>query len=213
MKIAAFIDCENIPAMYAEQILTTLTGEGDVVLCQGYADFTNPFYRGWQDSFARIGGRAIQVFHNTKDGADGEILIDATVCAIQEPFLDAVCIVSNDGIYHALKRVLHKHGKKLYVVGTTLASRVLEDAADTFTRLEGDDPRATAPEDIVAEVIARNGGQMRLSELGNSVWGLLPNYKALGFKGMREYIASLGFDIVADTSFDPPIDWVQGLTR
>lgn len=213
MRISVFIDCENIIANHSQQIFSFLRETGKVVLCQGYADFANPFYRGWQEPLITAGSRSIHVFHNTKDSADREILIDSTECAIKERKIDAICIVSNDGIYSSPKRVFHKYEKRFLVIGTNVANRALEDAADTFMLLEGTDPRSSTPEEVIDEMISNNGGMMRLSDLGNAVWGLLPNYKVMGFRNMMEYIASLGFPIEQDTTYDPPIAWVRNLPK
>ena len=209
MNIAAFIDCENIHREYADQIFDELAKKGDLIYCNGYGDFANPYHLNWRDPLMRHGVRSVQVFHNTKDGADSEILIDATECAITDKKIDAIVIVSNDGIYHTLKRILHKYDKKFYVIGTSFANQVLIDSSDSFERIEkaGFDE---GPKEALISIVARNSGKMRLAELGNEARGLIPDYRSIGFRNLSDYVASLGgFLISEDNGFFPPVSWVE----
>jgi len=193
MNIAAYVDCENIHYDYAPQLFEALANRGKVVLCNGYADFSNPFHAGWRDRLIENRMRAIQVFHSTKDGSDAEILIDVTMDAIKMPKVDCFCVVSNDGIYSALARPLKLFSKTFLVLGTHRTNQALVNACDIFQKLEKRDAAIEdTPEYFIDAAIERaGGGKVLFSRLGIELSCLGFNIREWGHENLIDLITSL----------------------
>jgi uncharacterized LabA/DUF88 family protein len=190
MKIAAYVDCENIHYDYAPQLFEALESRGKVVLCNGYADFSNPFHIGWKDRLFENKMRAIQVFPSTKDGSDAEILVDVTMDAIKIPDIDCFCVVSNDGIYSALARPLKLFSKTFLVLGTHRTHTALINACDIFQKL--DKRGGDTPEGFIDAAIERaGGGKILFSRLGIELGFLGFNLRDWGHEKLIDLIASL----------------------
>jgi hypothetical protein len=198
MKIAVYVDCENIHHDYASQLFEYLSGQGKIVLCNGYADFSNSFYLGWKQRLIENKMRAIQVFHNTKDGADAEIIIDMTLDSMKYVKADCFCVVSNDGIYSCLARPIHLNNKMFMAIGTHATNKTLSNACDIFKKLENRKPENKSvykPDgsEFIDDAIDRaGGGRVILSRLGIELSCLGFNVREYGYERLIDFIDSLG---------------------
>lgn len=209
MTISVYIDCENIYPVYAEQLFEKLANVGTVVSATGYADFSTRDCADWQAPLFKHKARAVQTFHNTKDGADAEILIDV----VSGTTADAVCIVSRDGIYSALARVVRATGKTFIVVGSTPTSAALMTVADIYIPLEHMDVpvREVLPpkEAINAAINALGGGRVLMADLGNELIKQRFCVQEQGFAKLIDLIYSLGGYIITTGENNPLEKWIE----
>lgn len=210
MRIAVYIDCENIHSDYIDQAFCKLKDMGEIVRATGYCDFSNPFYIGYQDVLLAHRIRGVQVFHNTKDGADAEIIIDSLTDAITCDDIDAICIISGDGIYGALGRAIRERGKQFIGVGKANASRAFVVSCDTFIRLSFIKNPKGVPLEEINSAIESLGGNPRLSLLGLKLQttGFTP--KKYGYLRMIDLFQNIqGYTLTQDA--ENGLDWFVSL--
>lgn len=204
MNIIMYIDCENIHSDYADQLFEKVAKLGPIVSCTGYADFSNPLHCYWRGPLLRAKARAVQVFHNSKDGADAEILIDVTLDALRKPGVDALCVVSRDGIYSSLARVVRESGKTFIGAGGVPASRAFIDSCDIYIDLvnlgRDNKPSGTSAAEMIDQAIeSGGGGRVLLSEVGQRLSSMGFNVRDYGCFKLVEVIDQIGgYEVTED---------------
>lgn len=207
MTIAVYIDCENIWPVYADQVFEKIANIGTVVAASGYADFSLATHTVWRDPLFKHKVRAIQTFHNTKDGADAEIIID--VVSGLSMNVDAVCIVSRDGIYSALARVVRNAGKRFIIAGSIHINPALVDVADIYIPLENEDELIPPKEAINAAINALGGGRVLMADLGNELIKRHFCVQDQGFTKLIDMVYSLGGYIITTGENNPLEKWIE----
>jgi hypothetical protein len=142
-----------------------------------------------------------------------------TVDAITKPGIDALCIVSKDGIYGSLGRIIHECGKTFIGIGGRPRSTVLDNACDIYINLVNmyngiELSRELTPEEKIDNAIEKlGGGCVRLSSVGIELSAKGFNIREYGHCKLMELIESLGCYTITQDENNELDKYIEKRTR
>ena len=138
MKLAVFIDADNISAKYADEIMSVVEKYGDPITRRAYGSpsvFTGA--DSWKDAVRQYAIDARMPVNNVdrKNIADFVLLIDA-MDRLHSGCYDGFVIVSSDSDFTSLAIRMRDEGKAVYGIGDNRACQSFKAACTQFVELE-----------------------------------------------------------------------------
>lgn len=148
-RLAVFIDADNIPAKFADEILKEITKFGEPGLRRVYGDWSSQQLRGWTDTAQRLGLVQHQQTANTKgkNASDIGLVIDA-MDVLHAGHFGIFVLVSSDSDFTRLASRIREQGLTVIGIGEAKAPDALKNACNRFVTIENlivPDTRAAAP--------------------------------------------------------------------
>lgn len=169
MRVAIFIDGDNVSPAHADRIAALGQEAGDIGLCRVYTDASRP--GGWHAS------HATRLIHagTGKNAADLLLAIDA-MDHCQPGAYDLTLIASSDGDFFHLATRLRERGLRVIGVGEPKAPKAFREACSRFVILNAEtkstSARISALDRNIYSVIvehSRKGAGMRLVDLAPKI--------------------------------------------
>ena len=215
-SFALLIDSDNVSAKYIQGIMNELTSRhGQVTYRRIYGDWTSNQMGKWKDVLAEFSLTPMQQFANTKgkNATDSFLIIDA-MDILYENKVEGFCIVSSDGDFTRLASRLRDAGMTVVGMGEQKTPRSFRNACTVFTGLELliEDEEQSTPGDkeaakensiskrdiasTIADIINENAGQgmqTSLSEIGNRLVGIYPDFdvRSFGYSQLSKFLESI----------------------
>ena len=138
MKLAVFIDADNISAKYADEIMSVVEKFGDPITRRAYGSpsvFTGA--DSWKDAVRQYAIDARMPVNNVdrKNIADFVLLINAMDC-LHSGHYDGFVIVSSDSDFTSLAIRMREEGKAVYGIGDNRVCQSFKAACTQFVELE-----------------------------------------------------------------------------
>lgn len=136
-RIAVLIDCDNVSARHAGEVLEELAKYGTPTVKRAYGDWTTSQLSGWKSELNRHAIQPVQQFAYTygKNSTDSALIIDA-MDLLWQGNVEAFALVSSDSDFTRLATRLRESGKRVYGFGRRKTPESLRRAVDQFTFLE-----------------------------------------------------------------------------
>ena len=136
-RIAVLIDCDNVSARHAGDVLEELAKYGTPTVKRAYGDWTTSQLSGWKSELNRHAIQPVQQFAYTygKNSTDSALIIDA-MDLLWQGNVEAFALVSSDSDFTRLATRLRESGKRVYGFGRRKTPESLRRAVDQFTFLE-----------------------------------------------------------------------------
>lgn len=136
-RIAVLIDCDNVSARHAGDVLEELAKYGTPTVKRAYGDWTTSQLAGWKSELHRHAIQPVQQFAYTvgKNSTDSALIIDAMDLLWQDN-VEAFALVSSDSDFTRLATRLRESGKRVYGLGRRKTPESLRRAVDQFIFLE-----------------------------------------------------------------------------
>lgn len=136
-RIAVLIDCDNVAARHAGDVLEELAKYGTPTVKRAYGDWTTSQLSGWKSELNRHAIQPVQQFAYTygKNSTDSALIIDA-MDLLWQGNVEAFALVSSDSDFTRLATRLRESGKRVYGFGRRKTPESLRRAVDQFTFLE-----------------------------------------------------------------------------
>ncbi|MBM6546364.1 NYN domain-containing protein [Janibacter sp. YIM B02568] len=136
-RIAVLIDCDNVSAKHAGDILEELAKYGTPTVKRAYGDWTTSQLSGWKSELHRNAIQPVQQFAYTKgkNSSDSALIIDA-MDLLWQGNVEAFALVSSDSDFTRLATRLRESGRRVYGLGLRKTPESLRRAVDQFIFLE-----------------------------------------------------------------------------
>lgn len=136
-RIAVLIDCDNVSAKHAADVLEELAKYGTPTVKRAYGDWTTQQLAGWKAELHRHAIQPVQQFAYTvgKNSSDSALIIDA-MDLLWQGNVEAFALVSSDSDFTRLATRLRESGKRVYGLGRRKTPESLRRAVDQFIFLE-----------------------------------------------------------------------------
>lgn len=136
-RIAVLIDCDNVSAKHAADVLEELAKYGTPTVKRAYGDWTTQQLAGWKPELHRHAIQPVQQFAYTvgKNSSDSALIIDA-MDLLWQGNVEAFALVSSDSDFTRLATRLRESGRKVYGLGRRKTPESLRRAVDQFIFLE-----------------------------------------------------------------------------
>ncbi|NYE03259.1 hypothetical protein BJY21_004443 [Kineosphaera limosa] len=136
-RIAVLIDCDNVSAKHAGDVLEELARYGTPTVKRAYGDWTTTQLTGWKSELHRHAIQPVQQFAYTvgKNSSDSALIIDA-MDLLWQGNVEAFALVSSDSDFTRLATRLRESGKRVYGLGRRKTPESLRRAVDQFIFLE-----------------------------------------------------------------------------
>ena len=136
-RIAVLIDCDNVSAKHAGDVLEELAKYGTPTVKRAYGDWTTTQLSGWKAELHRHAIQPVQQFAYTvgKNSTDSALIIDA-MDLLWQGNVEAFALVSSDSDFTRLATRLRESGKRVYGLGRRKTPETLRRAVDQFIFLE-----------------------------------------------------------------------------
>lgn len=136
-RIAVLIDCDNVSARHAADVLEELARYGTPTVKRAYGDWTTTQLTGWKSELLRHAIQPVQQFANTigKNSSDSALIIDA-MDLLWQGNVEAFALVSSDSDFTRLATRLRESGRRVYGIGRRRTPESLRRAVDQFIVLE-----------------------------------------------------------------------------
>ena len=156
VKVALFIDAENISHKAADFIVSSAKSYGDLIVKKIYADWSMPSVRDWKDA---IGQHSLMTEHQFtfskgKNASDISLMIDA-ICYLFEKHIDVYCLATGDSDFTRLVQVLRARDKKVIGFGRSNAMPSLINSFNEYLYIDqksDDDGQKSASEGASPDV-------------------------------------------------------------
>ncbi len=211
-SFALLIDSDNVSAKYIQGIMNELTSRhGQVTYRRIYGDWTSPQMTKWKETLANYSLTPMQQFPNThgKNATDSFLIIDA-MDILYEGKVEGFCIVSSDGDFTRLASRLRDAGMMVVGMGERKTPQSFRNACSVFTGLEllieennaavdtparQDVDEAARKREIasaIVDIINENSGQADLSEIGNRLVAIYPDFdtRTYGYSQLSKFLES-----------------------
>lgn len=147
VKVALFIDAENISYKSADFIVSSAKSYGDLIVKKIYADWSKPSVKDWKDA---IGQHSLMTEHQFtfskgKNASDISLMIDA-ICYLFEKHIDVYCLATGDSDFTRLVQVLRARDKKVIGFGRSDAMPSLINSFNEYLYIdqgENDEQKST----------------------------------------------------------------------
>jgi len=139
IRLALLIDGDNISPHYAEEIVSKVAMQGDVVIRQVFGDFLGEESTDWISPAVRaLGIESVHVDrrHQGSKATDVALIAHAKALA-KTATVDGICVASSDGDFACLEDTLQQAQRLFLVAAPALASRKLVDACHQYVALDG----------------------------------------------------------------------------
>lgn len=138
-KIAVFIDADNAPAKYVEQVLSELARYGVVNIRKAYGNWASPGIKPWSDILHEYAIQPIQQFDLTKgkNASDIALVIDV-MDVLYTKQVDIICLVSSDCDFTPLVTRILSEGKTVIGFGERKAPEPFVNSCSRFLYFETD---------------------------------------------------------------------------
>lgn len=136
-RLAVFIDADNIPAKFADDILKEVTKFGEPGLRRVYGDWSSPRLAGWKKSSQDLGLVQHQQTANTKgkNASDIGLVIDA-MDVLHAGHFGVFVLVSSDSDFTRLASRIREQGLTVIGIGEAKAPDALKKACNRFVTVE-----------------------------------------------------------------------------
>lgn len=209
LRLAVLIDGDNLSPQYADEMLTKLALQGEVVIRQVFGDFVLHENSPWNTQPPHpLGIEPVQVDRLYQGCNSTDLALIARAKALAKAAtIDGVCVASSDGDFACLADLLNKANKLFLVAAPLLASRTLVEVCDRYIDLDGD---YQAPNDnglcsrqlwLLANAIAMHtnkNGWAKLSAVSRFLRCHSPSYakNKWGYRKLTKLLRAVGcFDI------------------
>ena len=140
VKVALFIDAENISHKAADFIVSSAKSYGDLIVKKIYADWSKPSVKDWKDA---IGQHSLMTEHQFtfskgKNASDISLMIDA-ICYLFEKHIDVYCLATGDSDFTRLVQVLRARDKKVIGFGRSNAMPSLINSFNEYLYIDQGD--------------------------------------------------------------------------
>ena len=140
VKVALFIDAENISYKSADFIVSSAKSYGDLIVKKIYADWSKPSVKDWKDA---IGQHSLMTEHQFtfskgKNASDISLMIDA-ICYLFEKHIDVYCLATGDSDFTRLVQVLRARDKKVIGFGRSNAMPSLINSFNEYLYIDQGD--------------------------------------------------------------------------
>ena len=137
VKVALFIDAENISHKAADFIVSSAKSYGDLIVKKIYADWSKPSVKDWKDA---IGTHSLMTEHQFtfskgKNASDISLMIDA-ICYLFEKRIDVFCLATGDSDFTRLVQVLRARDKKVIGFGRSNAMPSLINSFNEYLYID-----------------------------------------------------------------------------
>ena len=166
VKVALFIDAENISYKAADFIVSSAKSYGDLIVKKIYADWSKPSVKDWKEA---IGKHSLMTEHQFtfskgKNASDISLMIDA-ICYLFEKRIDVFCLATGDSDFTRLVQVLRARDKKIIGFGRSNAMPSLINSFNEYLYIDqsnkprqNSDDQATATKEVKQSKTAQSGG-------------------------------------------------------
>jgi uncharacterized LabA/DUF88 family protein len=131
-RIAVLIDGENISHRQFERIFNKLEELGTLVTRRIYGGWARPNMGGWQAIAKKFAIKPVLNLHDRKNSSDHVLMMEAVDLFLQQPQLDAFCIVSSDSDFSALCYRLRDLGKTVIGIGEKKSAQDYRQSCSEF---------------------------------------------------------------------------------
>ena len=137
IKVALFIDAENISYKAADFIVSSAKSYGDLIVKKIYADWTKPSVKDWKDAIGEFSLKTEHHFTFTKgkNASDISLMIDA-ICYLFEKNIDVYCLATGDSDFTRLVQVLRARDKKVIGFGRSNAMPSLINSFNEYLYID-----------------------------------------------------------------------------
>ena len=208
-RLALFIDCDNIPSEYVEEMFDKAKQYGEFMFKRAYGDWTSNRIKSWVAKCKKFAITPIQQFNiKGKNSTDMALVINAMdILHMHAGYtLDGFCICSSDSDYIPLVTRAKEDG--LFVIGfgiKKISSSEIANFYDHFIYLADTQKANSSPKngidteiqrklkeayDKISEKQSDKSKGISLASLGSVLISMDVNYKALGFPQLNKFISS-----------------------
>src|SRR5690242_13841106 len=137
IRLAVFIDAENIPYHSVKDMLEEVAKYGTPTFKRIYGDWTKPHVMGWKTVLLEHAIMPVQQYSYTqgKNATDSAMIIDA-MDILYSGKVDGFCIVSSDSDFTRLATRLREAGMKVYGIGERKTPNAFIASCDKFIYIE-----------------------------------------------------------------------------
>ncbi len=137
VRIAVLIDADNTSPKFAEALLDEIARDGNPTIRRVYGDWSSTHLAGWTRKLNPLGLQAMHQHALTtrKNSTDSAMIIDA-MDLLYSGNVEAFALVTSDSDFTSLALRLRESGKTVYGLGGKRTPASLQNACDTFIRLE-----------------------------------------------------------------------------
>ena len=226
-RLAVFIDADNIPAKFAENILKEVTKFGEPGLRRVYGDWSSSQLAGWKKSALTLGLVQHQQTANTKgkNASDIGLVIDA-MDVLHAGHFGVFVLVSSDSDFTRLASRIREQGLTVIGIGEAKAPDALKNACNRFVTIENlvePDTKAAKPRkaDVNAaqklliaamDKIDQEDEWYQLGQLGQQVLADNPDFDTRTY-GYSKLSALVGDMKRLETKRDSGHQLLAGLSR
>ncbi|MBK1963632.1 NYN domain-containing protein [Campylobacter novaezeelandiae] len=138
-SVAVFIDAENIPEKYADDIFNIASNYGELVIKRIYADWTKESVQNWKKKVGDHSIIAMQQFNfRAQKNSSDMYLITEILSFFYEKDIDIFIIVSSDSDYTSLIQKLRENKKQVIGIGLKQSIKSYVNAFNEFFYLDKD---------------------------------------------------------------------------
>lgn len=144
LKVAVFIDAENVSVALAAEVFRATQNLGDVVERRAYGDFSSPHLKPWRDAAPVHALDLVQTVVGAagKNSADIALAIDC-IELLGNGRADIYCLVTSDSDFTQVAMRVRARGKTAVGIGRATASGVYRSALSRYIQIGNE--KAAAP--------------------------------------------------------------------
>lgn len=136
LKVAVFIDAENVAATLAKEVFQAAQKLGDVIERRAYGDFSSAHLKPWRDAAPVYALELVPtvVGASGKNSADIALVIDC-IEQLGNGRADIYCLVSSDSDFTQVAMRVRARGKMAVGIGLSTASAVYRSSLSQFIQI------------------------------------------------------------------------------
>lgn len=134
LKVALFIDCENISYKYIDDIIAELANYGNVNVRKAYGDWKNESLKNWDKELFNYSLEPIHQppYTTNKNATDIKMTVDIMKTLCQNNKIDYVALATSDSDFTPLVTEIKSQGIQVIGFGEEKTSNVLQKACSEF---------------------------------------------------------------------------------
>lgn len=212
MRIAVFVDADNVPATVMPKLFKILKERGNVVTCKVFGDFSMPNLAPWKEACLQYGElEAVVAWRKKgKNSSDMKMCQACTHTLYTHPNIQTFVLVTGDGDFTTVVRDLKQHEKSVICGGLGAnSSAFLRSCCDEFIELDKKDPRAAEKQAVVdavnAEFDKEGIDQLNCGGIKVKLLRLNPRFTEANFGAatFTELLQNLGFTVFRNENNTP----------
>jgi len=166
LKVAVFIDAENMSAALATQVFQAAQNLGDIIERRAYGDFSSANLKPWRDAAPVHALELVQTVAGAagKNSADIALAIDC-IEMLGDERADVYCLVTSDSDFTQVAMRVRARGKTAVGIGRATASGVYRSSLSRFIEIANEKivaPAKTAPKPAVSKIEATDARLMAI---------------------------------------------------